>query len=246
MDHYIYVGMSGATETHRAQQIKMNNLANANTPGFRADFSEIVGRKLEGGGFDSRSFAILDRVSSNLQVGSIRATGLDLDVALSDGAWFAVTNTNGELRYSRRGDFTVDIDGFLRDGAGNQIMGSGGPINIPPSQKIDIGGDGTISIIPFGSNPDEKVVLDQIKTIVPKPEDIFKAADGLFALKPDSVLQDTPVMMRSGYLEESNVNPILALFDMLQLANHHELNLRMIEMAKQNDEVSSQLLRVGA
>ena len=147
----LYVAMSGAKETLIAQANASNNLANASTTGFLADLNQFRSMPVFGAGHPTRVYAWSERPRTNFEHGSVQHTGRDLDVAVKDGGWIAVQAPDGGEAYTRRGDLRVDENGLLLTGNDLPVMGNGGPIAIPPFEKIDIGADGTVSIRPLGA-----------------------------------------------------------------------------------------------
>lgn len=240
MDKVAYIGMNGAIQTARAQQINLNNLANADTPGFKADFVQA---------------------GSDLSMGNVRATGRALDVVLPDGVWMAVQghadradHANGctDECYTRRADFQIDFDGYLANGAGNRVLDDQGNLmEICNAQKILFSEEGVVSIVPMGASFDTTLVVGRLKLIQPNPADLHKSIEGLFVLKEEAVLagvdrtidKSNIPSLRVGFLEGSNVNPVAELIELLRLSRHHDLNMKFVEAARHQDEVSAAVLR---
>ena len=183
MDRMIYVAMSGAKETLLAQANNSNNLANVNAPGFLADLQQFRSMPVFGNGHATRVYSMSERPGVNLGHGDIVHSGRDLDVAISGEGWFAVQARDGGEAYTRRGDLELDINGLLTTGNGLGVMGDNGPIAIPPAEKMDIGPDGTISIIPIGQTAGEMAVIDRIKMVNPPLTELEKGVDGLVRLR---------------------------------------------------------------
>src|SRR6186713_3312731 len=129
MDKFLYVAMSGAKETLRAQSANSHNLANASTTGFRADLSAFQSRAVAGTGFASRVYATNSTTGWDNTTGAMQSTGRDLDVAVQGAGWLTVQGRDGREAYTRAGDLRVDPNGQLLDGTGHQVMGDGGPIS---------------------------------------------------------------------------------------------------------------------
>ena len=259
MDKVAYLGMNGALQTARAQQINLNNLANADTPAFKADFAQAQAQALKGAGFNSRVWAVGDSAGSDLSMGNVRATGRALDVVLPDGLWMAVQshanriNDNADITaecYTRRADFQIDAQGYLANGAGNRVLDEQGNVmEIANAQKVLFSAEGQVSIVPMGASLDTTVVVGRLKLIQPNPADLHKTIEGLFVLKEEAVL---PIIdrtngppLRVGFLEGSNVNPVVELIELLRLARHHDLNIKFVEAARHQDEVSAAVLRLS-
>ena len=144
MDALIYTAMSGAERALRGQQVHANNLANVDTGGFRANMELSTAQAVNGYGYDDRHMSQLQANSVSTRQGTLKATGRDLDVAVSGAGYLTVQGPTGEA-YTRAGAMTLDETGTLRIN-NNVVMGEGGPIVIPEYSRIDIGNDGTISI----------------------------------------------------------------------------------------------------
>lgn len=246
MDRMLYLAMTGAKHSMLAQQTNAHNLANVNTPGFRADLDAFMSVPVKGAGYDDRTYAVDTRAGSNLDSGSLIHTGRELDIAVHGDGWIAVQSQDGSEAYTRRGDLQVSNLGILETGDGLPVIGNGGPIAIPPAQKLEIGRDGTISFVPLGQDPNTLVVLDRIKLVKPEPNQITKSDDGLFRLTSGEMAEpDAEVAVASGTLESSNVNQIDALVKMINYARAFEMHMKVISAANQNDESSATLLRTS-
>src|ERR1700740_3309822 len=127
MDALIYTAMSGAERALRGQQVHANNLANAETGDFRANLELSAAQGLQNGyGYDDRHMSQLQANAVVTRQGSVKATGRDLDVAISGDGFFAVQGPTGEA-YTRAGALTVDATGQLMNG-NFPVLGEGGPI----------------------------------------------------------------------------------------------------------------------
>lgn len=244
MDDMLYVAMSGAKETLIAQAAATNNLANASTTGFLADLNQFRSMPVFGEGHPTRVYAMDERPSTSFDQGSVQYTGRDLDVAVKDGGWVAVQARDGAEAYSRRGDLRVDENGLLVTGNNLPVLGNGGPIAIPPFEKIDIGVDGTVSIRPLGAATSELAVIDRIKLVAPQYEQMEKGDDGLFRLQDGGVAEADPTQrVVSGALVSSNVNAVSEMVNMIELSRRFELQVKMMKTAEDNADVSASILR---
>ncbi|NOR69110.1 MAG: flagellar hook-basal body complex protein, partial [Methylomarinum sp.] len=212
MDRSLYIAMNGAKQTLLAQTSNANNLANAQTTGFKSDFEQFRSMPVFGPGFPTRVYAMTERPGSDMSMGSIQTTGNDLDVAIKGEGWFVVEGKDGKEAYTRAGDLRITPEGRLETGGGAAIYGNDGPITLPPAEKIDIGSDGTISLIPIGEDATTLVVVDRIKMVKPELSNLEKLNDGLMYTKDGSVPEaDANLSMVQGALEGSNVNAVSAL-----------------------------------
>ena len=243
MDRMLYVAMTGARETMRAQTANNHNLANASTTGFRADLQAFQARRVVGDGFDSRVYATAATTGFDATVGAMMSTGRDLDVAVQGDGFIAVQGPDGREAYTRAGDLRVDTSGQLRTGTGLAVLGDGGPISVPPNASLLVGGDGTISIVPLGQGPDTKATVGRIKLVNPASTDMEKGQDGLFRMKDGSdAPADASARVISGVLESSNVNVADAMVNMIELSRRFDMQVRAMKSAEDNGAASARLL----
>jgi flagellar basal-body rod protein FlgF len=238
--------MSGAKQTLLAQASNANNLANAQTTGFKSDLEQFRSMPVFGPGFPTRVYAMTERPGSDFNMGPIQTTGNDMDIAIKGDGWLAVEGSEGKEAYTRAGELQITPDGRLLTGTGTAIFGDDGPISIPPVEKINIGSDGTISIIPAGGNSADLAVIDRIKTVKPDLDNLEKRNDGLMHTKDGQVLQaSADVTLIQGALEGSNVNAVSALVDMIELAKNFELQTKVMKSADENSGVSAKLMQMA-
>lgn len=243
MDRLLYVAMSGASETMQAQSIRANNLANVSTPGFKAELGQQRAIPVYGDGFPSRVFAASESPGTNFDIGGMKTTLNELDIAVH-GEGFIATIDGGVEGYTRRGDLTISSDGFLINGAGQYILGQGGQIAIPPADSVTIAQDGTISIMPRGAEPGTSIVINQIKLVNAPRGDLYKREDGLFAQNNNAPLEADPsVRVKTGVVELSNVNAVAEMIELISLARKHELDVKMMSKAEENDQAAARLLQ---
>ena len=248
MDRALYIGMTGAKQAMRSQSVSSNNLANANTPGFRKDFNNFIDREIHGVGFNSRSNVIANGRVSNFTPGQMVQTGRDLDVAVKGKGFIAIQRSDGTEGFTRVGALKINENGLLTNSEGFPVIGNdGGPIAIPPADKVQIGEDGTISILPTGQQINNLAVVDRIKLINPEIRDIEKKVDGTFAMtNPAQAPEvDASVKIVSGFVESSNVNGVEEMVKMITNARLFESQVKMMSTIKENDAASSKLLRLS-
>jgi flagellar basal-body rod protein FlgF len=246
MDRLVYVAMSGAKETLRAQTANSYNLANISTIGFRADLSAFQSQQVQGAGLPSRAYATNASVGADLAGGTIEQTGRDLDVAVQGPGWIAVQSPQGSEAYTRAGDLRVDPNGQLTTAAGYPVLGDSGPIAVPPYASITVGHDGSISIVPLGQTPQTVAVCGRIKLVNPPAGELERTDGGLFRLSSGSdATSDSTVQLAPGALESSNVNMASAMTNMIELARSYDMQLKSIKSAEDNDSSSTKLLQTS-
>ena len=243
MDRMLYVAMTGARETMRAQTANNHNLANASTTGFRADLQAFQSRRVVGDGFESRVYATAATTGFDATLGSLMSTGRDLDVAVQGDGYLAVQGLDGREAYTRAGDLRIDTTGQLRTGTGLAVLGDGGPISVPPHASLVIGADGTVSIVPLGQGPETRAEVGRIKLVNPASQDLEKGADGLLRMKNGSdAPPDATAGLASGVLESSNVNVAEAMVNMIELSRRFDMQVRAMRSAEDNGAASARLL----
>ena len=247
MDKMLYISMSTAQQTMRAQAANSNNLANLNTTGFRADFEQFRSIPVMGEGVPSRVYSASERIATNFQQGTLQSTGRELDISVQGEGFIAVQGKDGREGYTRAGDLRVTSSGQLITGTGLVVLGEGGPISIPAAEKVEIGSDGTISIRPLGSAASALAQLDRIKLVKPEIGQLQKSADGLIRLVDGTdAPSDASVKVASGTLESSNVNAVGALVNMISLQRQYEMQIKMMSTAQENSTASARLLQLGS
>jgi flagellar basal-body rod protein FlgF len=244
MDRFLYISMSGAKETLRAQTVNNHNLANASTTGFRADLSAFQSRAVAGSGYASRAYATNATIGWDASQGALTSTGRDLDVGIQGPGWIAVQGPDGREAYTRAGNLRIDPSGLLQNGAGQTVLGEGGPISVPPHTSLLIGADGTISIVPVGQGPETTSQVGRIKLVNPPAQTLVRGDDGLFRTADGTdAPPDASVRVATGVLESSNVNIADAMVNMIELSRHFDLQVKAMRTAEENAAAAAQLLK---
>jgi len=245
MDRLIHTSLSAMRGAMARQTTVANNLANANTVGFRAEVASQRPLWLRGGEFQGRAPASEEVVNADMKAGAFISTGRDLDVAMQGDAMLAVQADDGEESYTRRGDLMISPSGLLTTGDGVPVMGDGGPITMPPADKIMVGADGKISIVPEGGDPTQMQQVAQLKIVSPKGSEIVKGLDGLFKVRGGGTLPTDPdAKITQGALEQSNVNTSDALVQMIEASRSWETQIKLLTTAKDLDSATTDLMRL--
>lgn len=245
MDRLIYTSLTALRGAQARQTATASNLANAQTPGFRADLSEAQSLWLRGDGVESRVVSSEEVVAADMRSGTVSETGRDLDVAMQGNAMLTVQSDDGEESYTRRGDLQLSASGLLTNGEGQPVLGAQGPITIPPADKIIIDNDGKISIIPVGGDPSQPQEIDKLRLVSPSGSKIVKGLDGLFRVKGGGVLPDDPdARLTSRHLEGSNVSATETLVKMIEASRSWDTQLKLIGDARDMDTATADLMRL--
>ncbi len=246
MDRMIYVGMTGAKNLMHRQETLANNLANVNTPGYRATTSAFRVAPVSGAGLPTRAFAVDTTTGADFSPGTVQTTARPLDVAVQGAGWFAVQAADGTEGYTRNGAFDLSEQGTLQTLSGQAVLGDGGPISVPAGHKVAIAADGTISGI-SESNGKSVISIGRLKLVNPEPAALARGPDGLFRTRDGSTSDADPkVRVAAGALEGSNVNAIEAMVGMISLARQFDAQMKLLQAAESNARKASQLLAVNA
>ncbi len=240
MDKLIYTAMSGAERALKAQQVHANNLANMDTPGFRADMEMSTAVSLQNGsGYDDRHMAQLQANTVSTRGGTVKETGRDLDVAFAGDGYLAVQWQDGES-YTRGGALTLGADGALTIN-GQAVLGEGGPIVLPVHSKLSIGADGTISLQVPGA--DAMQAVDKLKLVRAEGSELRKNEAGMLVTRSGGDLASDPqARLRAGFLEGSNVSAVEEMVATMSLNRTFEMQMKLFKASDSMNEVGNRLL----
>lgn len=241
MDRLIYTSMTGAKHLLFRQETLANNLANANTTGFRAETVALRAVPLRGNEAGTRVATVETTIGNDFTPGPMQQTGRELDVAVQGAGWLAVQAADGSEAYTRAGNLQVSPEGVLQLPNGLPVLGDGGPITVPVNAKVSIGGDGTISAKLAGQSANNQV--GRLKLVNPPTDQLTKGLDGLFRTKDGNEADADPnVRVVPGQLESSNVNVVDAMIGMISAARQFELQLKLLDNAQQNEQKANTLI----
>ena len=240
MDRLGYTAMTAASRTMLSLQVRSNNLANVNTPGFRADLERARSVSVEGYGYDSRHMALVENNGVNLAAGPLVATGRELDFAVKGTGLIVLQDGEGEA-YTRQGSMQVDAEGRLTLN-GRAVLGEGGPIELPEHDRVEIGNDGTVSIMAPGDYLMAEV--DRIRLVDVPAGDLMKNAAGLLVTRNGEPAQPSEnVRLASGFLESSNVSAIDELASTMSLSRLFETQVKMMKAAEDLSDAGNRMIR---
>ena len=248
MDHLLYIAMSGAKQNMNSLAVRGNNLANANTVGFKADLEQARSMQAFGEGLPSRVFAMTESPGQRMESGALMSTGRDLDVAVQGDGMLVVQDGDGKEAYTRMGSLRVSPLGVLETSTGLSVLDDAGqPIVLPlPMEKVEINQDGTVIGRPEGSAPDTVEEYQRIKLVNPDTRALSKGNDGLFRRADGQAeMASAQVRLASGALESSNVNVVDEMTNLIRLQRQFDTQVKLMQTAEKNDEVQNQLLRLS-
>lgn len=245
IDKALYVAMTGASATLKAQASVAHNLANADTVGFQATMSGTVAAPVAGEGLGSRVAAAHRTLGVSAAPGAILNTGNATDVALHEGHWLAVQTLDGGVAYTRAGDLKITANGLLTTASGLQVLDqSGAPVAIPPHETLHIGNDGTISVVPLGQPPSTITEAGRLQVVAAQSAQLVRGGDGLMRAAPGTppLPPAAGAVLTAGALEGSNVDGTAMLVSMIQLARQFEMQVRVLQSGDENARASNSLL----
>jgi flagellar basal-body rod protein FlgF len=245
MDRLIYTALTAMRGAMARQTSVANNLANAQTPGFRADMAEAQALWIRGTGMESRAPTSEEVVNADMTSGTVVQTGRDLDVAVSGQGMIAVQAPNGEEAYTRRGDLQVSESGLLTTGDGHPVLGAQGPINVPTADNVTIDSAGRILVVPAGAEASEAIETGRLRLVNPSGLGIAKGLDGLFRARAGGTLPDDPdIQVQARALEGSNVSSATALVEMIEASRAWDAQLKMMASAQEMDASGADLMQL--
>ena len=222
MDNAIYAALTRQSGLMREMRAVANNMANSSTTGFRREgvvFSEHMTSLRDRR--ETLSMANARGREVDLTPGSLTMTGGRFDLALERQGFFMVETPEGN-RLTRAGAFMVSPDGELINVDGYRVLDEGqAPIALPPgARSIGVGTDGTASA---DGQPVGRVgVFDQ-----PDRAKLRHVGGTLFSAEGAEPMADAVV--RQGFLEDSNVNPVLEIARMIEVQRAYELGQSFLD-----------------
>lgn len=227
----IYHLGAGMIAQQRHLEVVANNLANANTVGFKEE--RVAFRNaLNASSFSPNPVTVGEKfvaatqgVKNPFQQGTLEQTENPLDLAIVGDGYFAV-ETDGGLAYTRDGRFQLNQEGELVTLNGDHVLTAGGTVQIPQG-NIRISSEGEI-ILADPESPREQV-LDRLSLVTfENPGDLQAGGNGLLFTKQEP-LQLDDVKLRVGYVEDSDVDMISQMVDMIQLNRMYDAASKAIQ-----------------
>lgn len=220
MDNAGYTALTRQSGLMAEMRTIANNIANANTTGFRAE-GVIFAEHIKQTGSDSLSMATASVRDTVQAQGALAQTGGPFDLAIEGDGFFLIDTPNGQ-RLTRAGSFTPNEVGDLVTMDGHPVLDAGGaPVFIPTGLgPVGIAPDGTISA---GGRP-----VGQIGLFLPEDPLSLTREDGV-RFSTNGVLPAEDSRMLQGYVEESNVDPVLQVARMIEVQRAYELGQSFME-----------------
>lgn len=229
MNNGMLAAISGNLVAQQRLDVLSNNLANVNTSGFKRDrliFGNVLGSvkipSQETGTTSAEPMMAVASFATDYADGPLKQTGNTFDLAL-EGSGFFVINTPDGRAYTRQGNFHIDANNKLVNLDGFELMGSGGPITITGGSVVI---DSKGGVIVDGNQVASLAVVD-----FPKPYELEKIGNVQFK-SAGSEADEQPVkgtMVKQGYLEDSNVNPLIEMAQLIETNRYYESCVKAIQ-----------------
>jgi len=268
-----YGAAAGMIAQQQRQTMLTNNLANANTPGFKADQASlrsfpnmlIKAMNTEAGpngqaptiGHLTTGVYLQERMP-NFRQGDLMETGNNTDISLLQGImpptesgrpgalFYTIQNENGDLRYSRNGNFTIDGEGFLTTTEGHYVLGTN-------NQRIQVGNEEfRVNEAGFITN-DLGAAVAQLNVVYSdNPMQLVKEGNGLLRFEGEGNLPTAigngaiSFQLQQGFLERSNVDASQTMTEMMSAYRAFEANQRILQAYDQSmDKAVNEIGRIG-
>ena len=230
----IYVGMSGAVA--RAEQLDAiaDNLANMQSPGFRAARPAFE-TFLPGNGAGDKAFTAAVDSGVDLRPGMTQRTGNALDVLPENGAFLSVQTPTGQQAFTRNGHLTVDANGRLTSGGNLVLSTAGRPIDVPLDAKVAITAQGVVLADGLPGETVQRVHLEG---------GVARLAPTLVVPKGDGKAVPSDAAVRSGELEMGNSNALESTVQMVSAQRNYETSMQAIQTYRRLDERATELGKV--
>ncbi|MFN3932256.1 MAG: flagellar basal-body rod protein FlgF [Brevundimonas sp.] len=228
MENAAYVALSRQMTLRRELDIVANNIANADTTGFKVEqllLGEEVGERARNAFVrPGVSFVLDNGVGRDFGQGALAQTGRTLDFAIEgEGAFFTVIDGAGDA-YTRDGAFTLDPEGRLTTEGGAAVQGEAGDIILDPALgQVTVAADGTISQNDQRVGRLNVVRFDTLAVLEKGGDGLYRNASNLAPVEANDV------QVRQAMLEGSNVNPIIEITNLIEIQRAYESVTRMIE-----------------
>jgi len=227
----IYTAASGMVAESTRTDVISNNLANANTAGFKKDvavekdFASVLITRINDGanapviGSLGRG-VMVDEVATEHSTGLMRNTGNSFDMAIEGQGFFTVETPQG-VRYTRNGTFAKNIQGEVITNEGYRVLGENGPISIQGT-KMTVSDDGNIFVDDQPVGKFRIMEFDNKKALV-------KEGGSLYSLSPGQTGKAGTAGVRQGFLEMSNVNVVGEMVNLIANYRAYEINGKVVQ-----------------
>lgn len=229
----LYTAASSMMATRRNLDLISNNLANANTTGYKKEagikesFPEVLINRMERGNKNKSLGSLgtgvkLKKSYTNFNEGSLKSTGNQLDLAIKGNGFFTVRTPEGN-RYTRNGNFSLNSEGQLVTQAGYQVLGENSDsLQVDQGTKVYVNRNGKLMINGFNQGTLQIVDFNNKSLLQKQGENLYKKGDAReISINNYQIVQ--------GYLEQSNVKVVEEMAKMIETNRLYEANQKVIQ-----------------
>lgn len=230
----IYIATSGAVLKQNHIDLIAQNLANVNTIGYRREYLTFADYLINEVNkvSDDKIMTKLNKKVFDFSKGEFVNTGKPLDIAI-EGEGFISLEGN---RYTRRGDLTIDKNGYLVNFKGYKVLGNNGEINVGTNVVPEISSDGKVWV--------NGHIIDEIKVVDFERYDSFIKIDSC-TFKTDEIGSKIKINILNGYLETSNVSPVYEMISMIEAMRDFESYQKAIQIFDEStNKIVNELARI--
>ena len=238
MENSALVSLSRQIALQRKLNVVADNVANMNTDGFKRQifrFEEAgmpnSSMNLFNSGDRANSFVKELPTLTDFSTGAIEKTGGSFDVAIEGDAFFVIQTAEGE-RYTRAGNFQIDVTGTLVTTDGQPVLGEGGPIVFGPEETgIIFARDGTIA---SSEGPKGRLRLVSFANV---RELLKEGANRYVTDQPPQPVANARIMQ--GFVERSNVSAVSEMTELIQLTRLYE---QVSDIVRKQDDLRAKAI----
>ncbi len=261
-----YTVASGMFAQQRKTEMLTNNMANANTPGFKADqsslraFPEMLLQR-----FDEQKNPTVNKTIGSLSTGvymqeaipffkqgDLKETGLNTDVALLDismpenaSVFYTIESGNGETQYTRNGNFTVDGQGFLTTASGLYVLDDAGARIQLTSDQFTVSENGVL--VGEGGETARLGIgfAEDANRLIKLGDGLYRTEDGN-ALENAHNVPDAQFNLQQGFIERSNVDVSRTMTEMMTAYRAFEANQKVLQAYDRSmEKAANEIGRIG-
>jgi flagellar basal-body rod protein FlgG len=255
MPRGVYAAASAMVTESKALDVVAQNIANANSPGYRRQvalregFDQVLAARGRTGDLEhDGGLGVRDSAAGRVFTqGSLQETQSDLDLAITGQGFFRMRDPQGHVWLTRNGHFNLASDGRLVDDHGWALEGQGGPIVVPPeSTRIAVDDRGRV----YAQRVDDQGApvqdfLDQLRIVDVADKNQLRARDGQRFSAPEGAQIDvgSGASVRQGFIEQANVDPVGELVTMISVQRRYDAAQRALRTNEDTGRGFSDLLR---
>lgn len=244
MENPSFIALSSQTALMRQMDVLANNLANMNTPAFKAErlvFTEMLEQSAASGIDEMGPMSFVQPYGTYMDFseGSLTPTGNPLDLAISGEGFFSVQTADG-TGYTRSGRLALDSTGTMVTSSGLPVLATGGgPINVGGANQISVASDGTVST-------EDGIVARLAVVDFEDSQSLERGANGIYSAGDAVANPVASPHVVQGMVEESNVSPILEMTRLIDVSRSYQRMTQMIESEHQRQKQAISTLAKAA